>query len=75
MISTIVSCIPINRLWIGPEAGGYCFNFGIFWMAIGSVEIVIDTVILVMPVGMVAKLWMSRQQKILVTGIFLLGSL
>lgn len=74
-VATIVSCIPINRLWIGPKAGGYCFNFGIFWMAMGSVEILIDSVILVLPVGMVAKLWMSKQQKVLITGIFLLGGL
>lgn len=72
---TLVSCIPISRLWVGPTVGGYCFNFGIFWMSMGSVELVIDTLILVLPVSMVVKLWMSRQQKILITGIFLLGGL
>ena len=74
-ISAIVSCIPVQRLWIGPSAGGYCFNFNIFWMAMGAVELVIDTVILVLPIGMVLGLQLSRRQKILLGGIFLLGGL
>ena len=74
-LSTIVSCIPARRLWVGPSAGGYCFNFNIFWMAMGAVELVIDTVILVLPVGMVLGLQLSRRQKILLGGIFLLGGL
>lgn len=74
-LSTIVSCIPVHRLWVGPSAGGYCFNFNIFWMAMGAVEVVIDTVILVLPVGMVLELQLPRRQKILLGGIFLLGGL
>ncbi|TVY73498.1 Satratoxin biosynthesis SC1 cluster protein [Lachnellula suecica] len=72
-VLTIVSCIPINRLWIGPTAGGYCFNFGIYWMSMGAVELIIDTMILALPLRMVMKLQMSPQQKLLITGIFLLG--
>jgi hypothetical protein len=71
----IVSCLPINRFWIGSSAGGYCFDFNIFWMGMGAVELVIDTVILILPMGTVLKLWMPPQQKILVAGIFLLGGL
>jgi hypothetical protein len=74
-LSTIVSCIPVERLWIGPSVGGYCFNFNIFWMVMGAVELVIDTLILVLPVGMVLGLQLSSRQKILLGGIFLLGGL
>lgn len=74
-IATIVSCIPVNRLWVGPSAGGYCFNFNIFWMTMGGVELVIDLVILIMPVRMILALRLSRQQKVLLVGIFLLGGL
>ncbi|CZT09297.1 related to integral membrane protein [Rhynchosporium agropyri] len=70
---TIVSCLPVERLWIGPSAGGYCFNFNIYWMSMGAVEIVIDTLLLILPVRMVLGLQLSRQQKVLVVGIFALG--
>ena len=74
-IATIVSCIPINKLWIGPMVQGGCFDFNIFWMAMGAVELVIDTLILLLPVQVIMGLRMSRQQKILLVGIFLLGGL
>ncbi|CAG8961554.1 hypothetical protein HYFRA_00006088 [Hymenoscyphus fraxineus] len=72
-IATIVSCIPIHRLWIGPSAGGYCFNFNIYWMAMGSVELLIDMAILILPIRMVLTLRLDRQHKILLVAIFLLG--
>ncbi|PQE04667.1 integral membrane Pth11-like protein [Rutstroemia sp. NJR-2017a BBW] len=72
-IATIVSCIPVNRLWVGPSTGGYCFNFNIFWMAMGVVEILVDSCILVLPVRIVLGLHMSNDHKVLVSGIFLLG--
>ena len=41
----------------------------------GAVELVIDTLLLILPVRMVLGLQLSRQQKILVVGIFALGGL
>ncbi|KUJ17243.1 uncharacterized protein LY89DRAFT_547040, partial [Mollisia scopiformis] len=72
-VLTIVSCIPVNRLWIGPSASGYCFDFNIYWMSMGAVELVIDTLLLILPVRMVLGLQLRRQQKVLVAGIFALG--
>ncbi|TVY85658.1 Satratoxin biosynthesis SC1 cluster protein, partial [Lachnellula willkommii] len=69
----VVSCVPFRRFWVGASAGGYCLDFNVFWMGMGATELVIDTVILVLPMGIVGKLWMPLQQKILVAGIFLLG--
>lgn len=74
-VLAIVSCIPIDRLWIGPTAGGYCFDFNIYWMCMGAVEIVIDTLLLILPVRMVLNLQLSKQQRFLVVGIFALGGL
>ncbi|KAI9050312.1 hypothetical protein LZ554_005479 [Drepanopeziza brunnea f. sp. 'monogermtubi'] len=73
-VLTTVSCLPWRRFWEGPPAGGYCFNFNIYWMSMGAVELVIDTLLLILPVRMVLVLQLSRQQKILVVGIFALGS-
>ncbi|KAH6706285.1 hypothetical protein BKA61DRAFT_580541 [Leptodontidium sp. MPI-SDFR-AT-0119] len=72
-VLTIVSCLPVDRLWIGPSAGGYCFDFNIYWMSMGAVELVIDSLLLILPVRMVLGLQLSRQQKVLVVGIFALG--
>ncbi|KAJ8060208.1 hypothetical protein OCU04_010551 [Sclerotinia nivalis] len=73
-IATCISCIPANRFWIGHSAGGWCFNFNIYWMVMGLVEIVVDIGILVLPIGVVVGLQMPNSQKVLVGGIFLLGS-
>jgi hypothetical protein len=53
----------------------HCFNFNIFWMVTGAVEVVIDTVILALPVRMVLGLRVSSKQKASIVLIFLLGSL
>lgn len=74
-VLTIVSCLPFRRFWTGPIAGGYCFDFNIYWMSMGAVELVIDSLLLVLPVRMVLGLQLSRQQKILVVGIFTIGGL
>ena len=74
-IATIVSCLPVERLWIGPSTGGYCFNFNMYWMAMGAIELVIDSVILILPVRMILKLQLSQRNRILLIGIFLLGGL
>jgi hypothetical protein len=75
IIATIISCLPIDRLWMGPSVGGYCFDFNIFWMAMGAVELVVDILILLLPVNVILGLRMSKQQRVLLVGIFLLGGL
>ncbi|KAI9641747.1 hypothetical protein NHQ30_009603 [Ciborinia camelliae] len=73
-IATCISCVPASRFWVGPPAGGWCFNFNIYWMVMGLIEIVVDIGILVLPIGVVVGLQMPNSQKVLVGGIFLLGS-
>ncbi|ATZ56044.1 hypothetical protein BCIN_12g05820 [Botrytis cinerea B05.10] len=73
-IAACISCVPASRFWIGPSAGGWCFNFNIYWMIMGLFEILIDIGILILPVGVVIGLQMPNSQKVLVAGIFLLGS-
>ncbi|KAI1478733.1 hypothetical protein F4774DRAFT_410726 [Daldinia eschscholtzii] len=52
----------------------YCFNFNVFWMAAGVCEILLDTWILALPVSVVARMQYSSRQKLVVSGIFLLGA-
>lgn len=75
-VATLANCIPLKYSWINALADPrYCFNFNIFWMAAGAVEVVIDVVVLSLPVRVVLGLQLSRRKKITVAVIFLLGGL
>jgi hypothetical protein len=74
-VATAVYCVPLQQFWIGPSAGGYCWNYNIFWMVMGVIEVIIDTTILLLPVRRVCPLQLTLQTKILVIGVFLLGGL
>ncbi|KAI1407959.1 hypothetical protein F5Y13DRAFT_115429 [Hypoxylon sp. FL1857] len=79
IISTIVgttNCLPMEMnfeiSFVDPR---FCRDFNLFWLAVGACEVIIDTLILILPVGAVLRMHLSRRQKLTVSGIFLLGSL
>jgi hypothetical protein len=74
-LATVFNCNPVKYNWIGLVLEEHCFNFNVFWMVTGSVEVVIDTVILALPVRLVLRLELSRKQKASIVFVFLLGSL
>ena len=74
-IATLVNCRPLKYSWIGLSLEEYCFNYNVFWMATGAVEVVIDTAILMLPIRMVLRLQLSRTTKASVILVFLLGGL
>lgn len=74
-IATVVNCIPLEYSWISLSDPAHCFNYNIFWMVTGALEVVIDTFILALPVRMVLGLQLSNKRKILLLFIFLLGGL
>ena len=74
-ISTLLNCRPLKYSWIGLSWQEYCFNYNIFWMATGAIEVAIDTAILALPVRMVLGLQLSPKSKVSVIFIFLLGGL
>ncbi|KAI2631513.1 hypothetical protein GGS26DRAFT_591385 [Hypomontagnella submonticulosa] len=53
----------------------HCFNFTVFWLAAGICELVLDAAILTMPVSVVVRMRYTLRQKLVVSGIFLLGAL
>lgn len=73
-IANIFSCMPIELLW-DLSLDGRCFNFNIFWLSMGVVETIIDILILFLPIKMVMGLQLSRRNKIVLSGVFLLGGL
>ncbi|KAL9096697.1 MAG: hypothetical protein Q9165_001185 [Trypethelium subeluteriae] len=75
-VATLANCIPMKYSWINAlDDPRYCFNFNIYWMAAGAVEVIIDVVILSLPVRVVLGLQLSRRKKATVALIFLLGGL
>jgi hypothetical protein len=74
-IAAICHCRPISFNWADRSMQRRCFNFNIFWMVTGVVEVVIDTAILALPVRMVLGLHLPCIRKFSVVCVFLLGSL
>ncbi|OTA95111.1 hypothetical protein M434DRAFT_29146 [Hypoxylon sp. CO27-5] len=72
-IANLTDCIPIKANWIKSAELQHCFNFNIFWMASGVCEIFLDVLILTLPIAAVVRMRLSLRQKVLVSGIFLLG--
>ncbi|OJJ62647.1 hypothetical protein ASPSYDRAFT_41316 [Aspergillus sydowii CBS 593.65] len=69
-----VTCIPFRKLW-DPTIPGGCIDLAKFYYGLQIPNIVTDAVILVMPLRVVWDLQMKRVQKVLLTGIFMLGFL
>lgn len=74
-VATLLNCRPLKYSWIGLSLKEHCINYNVFWMVTGTVEVIIDTVILSLPVRMVLGLHLSRSAKASVLLIFLLGGL
>ena len=73
-IAAVINCLPINHFWT-PLGPGYCFNFDVYFLGVEVAEVIIDTIILVLPVHMISSLQLSRGSKALLSSIFLLGVL
>lgn len=72
----ILQCRPINAAWdpkmmFSPQ----CIDFQKFWYGLSGSSVVMDTIILIMPIYMVWQLKMKKSQKVLLSGIFLVGCL
>lgn len=74
-LATLLNCRPLEYSWIGLSWEQYCFDFNMFWMTTGAVEVLIDSVILALPVHMVLRLHLSRSRKASIVFVFLLGGL
>ncbi|MCJ1384101.1 hypothetical protein MMC17_007217 [Xylographa soralifera] len=70
-LSVLLECIPIHSLWdFGP---GHCINLQAFFLGSGIPNVILNTVILVLPLPMIWTLQIERSQKIALSSVFLLG--
>ena len=74
LLVAIFACRPIAHFWT-QSLPGRCINVKKFVMVEAGLTIFTDVALLVLPMPMVWVLKISRQQKIALSGIFLLGGL
>lgn len=72
VIATIFQCTPVIRA-IDKSIPGTCIDLARFWFANAGFAISTDIIILLLPVPLVCKLKISRQQKLALIAIFAVG--
>ena len=73
-IGDMLYCIPIRQFW-DHTAGGSCFNFPKYFLAMELIDLLLDVVIIALPLKTISSLQLSLRKKIALLGIFLLGAL
>ena len=68
----IFGCTPRAKYW-DPDIPGHCINYTKAGLAYGSMNIVSDFIIFILPLPMVWSLQLSRKEKIGVSLIFMSG--
>ncbi|KAJ5303535.1 hypothetical protein N7476_010334 [Penicillium atrosanguineum] len=68
------TCIPTEKLW-NPQIPGGCMNLSKFYYGLQIPNIATDAIILFMPMHVVWALPISNNQKVGLSGIFILGFL
>lgn len=70
-------CTPVSFFWTQwrDPLAGRCININAGGWAAAAINIVLDIAILTMPVPVIMKLQISRQQKLQVLSMFGVGSL
>ncbi|KAL8654903.1 MAG: hypothetical protein Q9226_003250 [Calogaya cf. arnoldii] len=74
LLTQIFGCSPRSKYWL-PDTPGHCINYTKAGLAYGSMNIVSDLVIFILPHPIVWRLQLSRREKIGVSVIFLSGAI
>ncbi|KAJ5651920.1 hypothetical protein N7507_009346 [Penicillium longicatenatum] len=72
-LGVIFGCWPISKLW-DPSLPGRCINIGAFGRWTGVANLLIDVLILCLPYPMAWRLQTSVRQKVILSGMFLMGT-
>ena len=74
VLSIIFQCHPVWSLW-DPQGDYTCIRFNVEFCVMASLNVVTDIVTLALPMPLLWRLQIDRQQKLQLMGIFLLGGL
>ena len=69
----IFSSNPVSNAWVRP--GHLVIDYSAFLLSLAAINTVLDLTIVILPLFMIRTLHMSPRRKLLVGGIFLLGTL
>lgn len=75
-IASVFNCVPVEKAWELPiNDERYCYNYNIFWLAMGIFEVILNIMILGLPMASLRKLNIPPANKLSAGGIFFLGVL
>ena len=75
MLSVIFQCSPIRKAWLGPAVAGHCVDTNLNLVITGSINVVSDVLILMLPIWTIWHLNMSMKAKASVMAAFAVGIL
>ncbi|KAJ8125913.1 hypothetical protein O1611_g7725 [Lasiodiplodia mahajangana] len=70
----LATCRPISFMW-DKGRGGYCVKTPAGIIVLGAFNVVIDAATVVLPIREVIKLKLSREKKLIIFGVFLIGGI
>ena len=74
IIIVLVPCRPVKKYW-QPQTLGSCYDFNQVTLALSTIDIIMDTITLVLPVRVILGLQLSSRKKLMLCFVFLLGGL
>lgn len=75
VLTAFLLCRPLAYNWDPTIPGGTCANQDATFIAVGALDVVMDTLILILPLPTIWNLQIPRSNKIALSGIFGLGVL
>ena len=73
-ITVLAECQPITSLWNFSEKG-HCIDLNRFFLGAGIANVLLNTVILLLPLPMIWTLEIEKKHKLALSGVFMLGGL
>lgn len=74
VITSIAGCSPVSKFW-DPSVPGKCISQVVFFRYNGVGNMLLDVLILCLPYPMAWRLQTTARQKLILSGMFLLGGL
>ena len=74
-LTIIFQCVPQVKIWDPRHKGGHCINFGTAALVTGSVNVISDFLILLLPLVAIRRLRMAPKRKLGILAVFATGFL
>ena len=75
MFFDIFQCSPREIIWNKLGTTGHCYNIHAIIKATGVFNVILDFGILILPLSSIWKLQMTLRKRLLISGVFAIGSL